>query len=137
MKGKSIFTLEEAKQIKIKLDECANAGRYNDMRFRVSLTSKYRFFISDFEKSRKGFSSSDFDHHVSIGNIKIEDEQSAISILANKFVNFDYESDQVQDRFQELTQRVKSHESSCEDYTRLLFALLNDVKNRIPGMIVN
>lgn len=73
MRGKSVFTAAEADLIKKKLDECNSTSRYDNSLLYTKLRTECQFFISDFDRSRKGFTSNDFDHHVSIGNIVIND----------------------------------------------------------------
>lgn len=133
MKGSSVFTPEEAIIIKSKLDACREAGSYSNKDFRGSLRKLYDFYIPDFDRTREGFSSSTFDHHVSIGNIKIVEDDHA-TLLAD-FENFDYKSDQAKRRFEDLTHRVENHIYINEEHKKLLFALLIEVKKRLRTMI--
>lgn len=135
MKGRSVFTHEEAIIIKSKLDACREAGRYSNKDFRGSLRKLYDFYISDFDKSRDGFSSSTFDHHVSIGNIKILEDDHA-TLLAD-FENFDYKSEHAKRRFEDLTYRVENHTYINEEHNKLINGLLKEVKKRIPGINLN
>ncbi|MBB2148793.1 hypothetical protein [Pedobacter gandavensis] len=135
MKGRSVFTHEEALIIKSKLDACREDGRYSTRDFRGFLRKQYDFYISDFDRSRSGFSSSTFDHHVSIGNIKIVEDDHA-TLLAD-FENFDYNSNHAKRRFEDLTHRVKNHIYINEEHKKLSIALLKEVKTRIPGMNLN
>lgn len=135
MKGRSVFTPEEAIIIKSKLDACREAGRYSNKNFRGSLRKLYEFYISDFDRTREGFSSSTFDYHVSIGNIKIV-EDAHTTLLAD-FENFDYKSDHARRRFEDLTYRVENHTCINEEHKKLLNDLLKEVKKRIPGMVAN
>lgn len=135
MKGKSVFTPEEAIIIKSNLHACREAGRYAQKDLRDALRKVYSFYISDFDRSRNGFTSADFDYHVSIGNIKIEEDPHVT--LLNQLVSFDYESDVAKSNFEELTKKVESHNYISEHHKQLLFGLLKEVKIRIPAMIVN
>lgn len=72
MKGKNIFTKAESVQIKEHLKALAEAGRYAQKDIRVQLRTENNFYISDFDHSRKGFSSADFDRLVAEGLIRIE-----------------------------------------------------------------
>lgn len=135
MKGKSVFTPEEAILIKNTIDACREAGRYTNKDKRDTLRKVYNFYISDFDRSRDGFTSADFDYQISIGSIKIEEDPKVT--LLYEFVNFDYESDEAQTRFEELTKRVKNHPFISEDYKQFVFMLLKEVKKRLRTMTIN
>lgn len=135
MKGTSVFTPEEAILIKSTLDACREAGRYAQKDLRTSLRKQYKFYISDFDRSLSGFTSTDFDHHVSIGSIKIV-EDPHVSLLA-EFKNFDYKSDQAKIKFEELTFRVENHTFINEEHKYLHFILLTKLKKHIPEIIMN
>lgn len=135
MKGRSVFTPEEAILIKSTLNACREAGRYSNQDQRNNLRKRYKFYISDFDHSLSGFTSVDFDYQVSIGNIKIED--GADVNFATAFVNFDYKSDRIQDRFEKLAYQVENHTYISKDHKEMLVAMLKEVKKRIHEMIVD
>lgn len=135
MKGKSVFTPEEAILIKNAINACREDGRYSNRDKRETLRKVYNFYISDFDRSRDGFTSIDFDHQVSIGNIKIEEDPKVT--LLHEFVNFDYESDDAQTRFDELAKRVEKHAFVNEDHKQFVFMLLKEVKKRLRSMMIN
>lgn len=135
MKGKSVFTPEEAVLIKSALDQCREAGRYSNKDERDTLRKVHKFYISDFDRSREGFTSKDFDHHISLGNIKIK-EDPAVTLLY-EFVNFDYDSENAKTKFDELTKRVETHAFISQDHKQFVFMLLKEIKKRLRTMMVN
>lgn len=122
MKGKRIFNAKTANEIKSMLIECHIAGRYDNMNIRGNLRRKYNFFISDFDRKRKGFTAEDFDHYVSNGEILIV-EDSYVNLLKD-LSNFHFESKTFLKRIEVLAQRINDETGiSTEDREELLLSL--------------
>ena len=73
MKGKDTFTTEESIEIKKRLEEMIELGRYTTTDLRIVLRTTYQFYISDFSRTKKAFRSEEFDLLVEKGLIKIVD----------------------------------------------------------------
>ena len=72
MKGKSTFTDREAKDIRIALTNCRTLDRDAQKDIRENeLRRRLNFYISDFTKSKKGFSPDDFDNLIKSGKVII------------------------------------------------------------------
>jgi hypothetical protein len=69
VKGKNTFISYEADEIKNILLKIRNSDISLQKDYRNQLRSKYQFFISDFTNSKKGFTPSDFDSLVQLGQI--------------------------------------------------------------------
>lgn len=135
MKGKAVFTPEEATLIKTTIDACREAGRYSNQDLRDTLRKVYKFYISDFDRSGEGFTSADFDRQVLIGNIKIEEEP--YEALLDALVNFDYESDEAKAKLKDLKKRAANHTFISNDHKQLVLLMLKEVKKRIPEITLN
>jgi len=122
MKGKRTFNAKTANEIKSKLNERSLAGRYDTMGIRSSLRRKYSFFISDFNRLRKGFTAEDFDHHVSKGEILVV-EESYVNVLEN-LCSFNLDSKAFLKEIDVLAQCIIDESSmSKKDLEQLLLSL--------------
>lgn len=72
MKGHRKFLSQEAISIRRILAELRFADRNTQKRLREMLRKNYKFYISDFDRSRKGFTAADFDCLIESGEIEIE-----------------------------------------------------------------
>ncbi len=70
-KGRSEFTREEASEIRGLLDQVRAAERRESKVLRNELRTQYRFYITDFETDQRGFTASDFDELVKLGQIRL------------------------------------------------------------------
>ena len=73
MKGRRKFSRAEVKQIRAILLKIRQGELKVQKRLRHRLRDEYRFYISDFDQSRRGFTRNDLDVLVSSGVIEIDD----------------------------------------------------------------
>ena len=71
MKGNSKFSETEAVEIRRILAELRLAERNEQKQLRHKLRKDYKFFISDFAQSNKGFTVGDFDRLIESREIEI------------------------------------------------------------------
>jgi len=71
MKGKNGFYKKEIELIRSILVQTRESGRDMQKSLRNKLRQDYRFYISDFSKSRSGFTPEDFDGLIKNGKITI------------------------------------------------------------------
>lgn len=71
MKGLSSFSSAEADAIRACLRELRNADRLEQKTLRDTLRKTYRFYITDFDISGKGFTEADFNALVRSGRVTI------------------------------------------------------------------
>ncbi|OYD77974.1 UNVERIFIED_ORG: hypothetical protein BDU10_3097 [Burkholderia sp. CF145] len=71
MKGKSEFTVRDADGIRELLRQVREAGPQQQKLLRNRLRSDYKFYISDFSRSKVGFTTADFDALAERGTITI------------------------------------------------------------------
>lgn len=126
MKRKRIFNAKTANEIKGKLDECCIAGRYENMNVRADLRRKFNFFISDFNRHRKGFTAENLDHHVSNGEILIV-EDSYVNLLLD-LSNFHLDSKTFFKRIEVLVQRINEESYISKKDRELLLSTLDIIK---------
>lgn len=71
MNGKNQFYKKEANGIKSLLLKIRESDREVQKQLRNELRDNYRFFISDYTKSKKGFTLADFDTLINSGQVII------------------------------------------------------------------
>jgi len=71
MKGKEEFSANEADSIRSLLREIRKTEREQQKKLRETLRKKFRFYITDFDSSSRGFTASDFDTLIGNGQICI------------------------------------------------------------------
>ena len=71
MRDRRKFTRAEIGEIRAILAKIRKGGRKVQMRLRRRLRKEYRFYISDFDQSRGGFTPNDLDMLVSKGVIEV------------------------------------------------------------------
>jgi hypothetical protein len=70
VKGKHVFSHQEADRIRILVSKTRSANRDQQKRLRQQLRDMH-FFISDFPRPSSGFTVQDFDEHVRKGRIEV------------------------------------------------------------------
>ena len=73
MKGHRTFRNEEVSSIRRILTELRSTDPNTQKRLRNRLRDNYNFYISDFDRSGKGFTDIDLDRLINIGEIEIKD----------------------------------------------------------------
>ena len=72
MKGHRKFPSQEVISIRRILSELRMTNRNTQKQLREVLRKDYKFYVSDFDRSRKGFTVADFDGLIESGEIEIE-----------------------------------------------------------------
>lgn len=84
MKGRTVFTREEAAAIRQLLQRKVQVDRDEQKKIRRKLRNGFRFRISDFDKTYSGFGSDDFDRLIELGTIQINPTSSTSTKAGRK-----------------------------------------------------
>jgi hypothetical protein len=71
LKGKDRFTEDEVAEIRLTLQQVRRSDRDDQKQLREALRRKYRFYISDFTASKRGFTAEDFEALVESGRVTV------------------------------------------------------------------